>query len=145
MDYVTFGSKKEAEYFNLKAPPRTWIGATDRKNEGDFLYLDGRAADNLPWNKGEPNNWLVNEECVGTRQSHTNGYSDYQCVFNLWVGCQVLEDTENKPPTEVNFHVNFKETGKWGKKHFVRIKTCLLIFTNSQKLKIKSKLSISAV
>jgi len=41
-----------------------WIGLTDVDEEGQFIWLDGSAAEYTNWNSGEPNNWSGNENCT---------------------------------------------------------------------------------
>ena len=38
------------------APERAWLGGTDEKNEGDWVWLNGKSITKFFWKKGQPDN-----------------------------------------------------------------------------------------
>ncbi|KAJ8410303.1 hypothetical protein AAFF_G00202840 [Aldrovandia affinis] len=58
-----------SQFLSVSGAQHTFIGATDRKTDGQFLDLDGRPLTFFKWDKGEPNNYKGPEDCVVTGAS----------------------------------------------------------------------------
>jgi Lectin C-type domain len=114
MEYVTFQSKAEAEYFDKISTPNTWIGVTDQANEGKFVFINGRDAKYLPWSYGQPDNYKDNEDCVETREPFAYGYNDKECSSVFLLACQLVEDVESEVLPEQDIEAAFEKVGKWG-------------------------------
>jgi len=41
-----------------------WIGYNELAKEGNWVWSDNSPAEYQNWNKGEPNNWKVDEDCA---------------------------------------------------------------------------------
>ena len=55
----------EDDNVSWKQRHASWIGAEDRATEGEFVWQDGSAASDAPWQPGEPNSWKgLNEDCA---------------------------------------------------------------------------------
>ncbi|XP_034560047.1 C-type lectin domain family 4 member E-like [Notolabrus celidotus] len=74
-DLVKIDSRDEQEFLSLKLRDRMtgsedmfWIGLTDSEEEGRWMWVDGSRLSTGFWNKGEPDNSLVNntdgQDCV---------------------------------------------------------------------------------
>ena len=73
-----------------------WIGLSDRKKEGAFVWdsgytLSGHVAKH--WSKGEPNNHGKGEDCVEIRSADgksgiSNGMNDLPCTIKAKFVCQ---------------------------------------------------------
>ena len=59
------------------AGARGWLGATDRDEEGTFVWLDGTPLEAGLWEVGEPNNG-GGADCLGLTTS--GAWDDYQCT-----------------------------------------------------------------
>ncbi|XP_028996793.1 type-2 ice-structuring protein-like [Betta splendens] len=58
--------------------PATWIGASTRKTDTDWLWSDGTKFTFTFWCKGEPNN-QNSQHCVQMNFSDNKCWDDYQC------------------------------------------------------------------
>ena len=65
-----------------------WIGLTDSRNEGSFVWLDGERATarSIRWNSGEPNNENGNEDCVHINTN--NRANDWVCNRDAHALCE---------------------------------------------------------
>ncbi|XP_048853213.1 C-type lectin domain family 4 member E-like [Brienomyrus brachyistius] len=61
-DLVVIDSKEEQTFFSQYQ--RTWIGLTDKKQEGVFKWVNGTPLTTSYWMNGEPNDEGGNEDCV---------------------------------------------------------------------------------
>ena len=53
---VTIGSKAENDFVSGLISSSIWLGTTDEKQEGTFMWVDGSAMSYSNWAAGEPNN-----------------------------------------------------------------------------------------
>ncbi|XP_074555316.1 uncharacterized protein LOC141811233 [Halichoeres trimaculatus] len=58
--------------------PDTWIGGSDRKQEGVWRWTDGSSFNFRKWCTGEPNNLRSNQNCLHMV------YKGYKCWDDLW-------------------------------------------------------------
>ena len=67
---------------------RSWVGITERANEGVWLYLNDTTAeeDDLLWGSGEPNNFGTDEDCADIQGDHS--LNDGDCNEELQAICQ---------------------------------------------------------
>lgn len=95
MDIAEFDTKDEAAaFFKLTSKEEfteTWVGFTDRKNQGRFERISDGKEIPLPWGKNEPNNAGNREHCVERSRITVDGYNDYECDSKLKVACQVFK------------------------------------------------------
>jgi len=62
-ELASIHSAKEQAFVGGIVPNQTWIGLTDVKVEGDFVWSDGTALDFEQWRTQQPDN-MNNEDCV---------------------------------------------------------------------------------
>lgn len=68
--------------------PAVWIGLSDLRTEGAFVWADGTPLEFTNWNAGEPNDAAANEDC--TQLAAATGYwNDLDCVTPLPYICEV--------------------------------------------------------
>lgn len=60
-------------------PGRTWIGATDEKNEGQWTDTHGKALEFFKWASSEPNE-QGGEDCVHNNHEETR-WNDIDCWY----------------------------------------------------------------
>ncbi|XP_041375080.1 C-type lectin domain family 4 member G-like [Gigantopelta aegis] len=68
---------------------RYWIGLTDKKREGVFLWENGNNVSYAPWKPGSPNNDMLDEDCV-ILVTHTNWWNDINCNWRYYYICEKL-------------------------------------------------------
>ncbi len=56
-----------------------WIGLSDDKEEGTWLWLDGTPLEYLPWGNGEPNDYGSGEDCAHSNWGAVGGWNDNNC------------------------------------------------------------------
>lgn len=67
--------------------PSVWIGLSDLRVEGTFLWPDGTSPRYTTWNAGEPNDAGGNEDC--TQLDAASGYwNDLDCTVSLPYICE---------------------------------------------------------
>ncbi|KAF3849178.1 hypothetical protein F7725_015675 [Dissostichus mawsoni] len=64
---VSFHSLGELSFITAHMPGEAWVGLNDIHNENQFVWIDGTAANLLPWAPNQPDNWQNNEDCVNLR------------------------------------------------------------------------------
>ena len=63
-----------------------WIGLTDADMENHWKWSDGSSLGSYSnWRNGEPNNYLVEEDCVALL---VGGWYDYPCSFRINFICE---------------------------------------------------------
>ena len=79
-------------------PAGTWIGLTDKDEDGTWMTWDGKAAPYLHWGKGEPNNYgptivpgRAREDCAMLEDN--NAMNDAICTGRkMSFVCQIADD-----------------------------------------------------
>uniref|UniRef100_A0A3B5A5J2 C-type lectin domain-containing protein n=1 Tax=Stegastes partitus TaxID=144197 RepID=A0A3B5A5J2_9TELE len=75
---------KEELAFVARIHDRTWLGLSDRKEEGKWLWVDGSRVRTAFWQTGEPNN-SGNEDCVEIINGNEK-WNDARCSDNVpWI------------------------------------------------------------
>ncbi|KAK3774705.1 hypothetical protein RRG08_065037 [Elysia crispata] len=72
-----------------------WFGLNDRKNEGDFKWLDGtETISKTYWMDDQPNNWRGDQHCGAYRNPRSNiaKWNDQRCSKRLKFVCEVFPD-----------------------------------------------------
>jgi hypothetical protein len=59
---------------------RWWIGFNDRKVEDDFQWIDGSAVIFTDWDKGEPDNYVCNQDCGAIVDGKDGRWHDNHCA-----------------------------------------------------------------
>ncbi|XP_054911274.1 type-2 ice-structuring protein-like isoform X2 [Poeciliopsis prolifica] len=87
-DLVKIDSREEQMFLEVRLrglmeddEDKFWIGLTDSKTEGKWLWMDGSPLDKSLsfWSQNEPDNWK-NEDCV--RMGERGGTHDLRCWFD---------------------------------------------------------------
>ena len=69
-----------------------WIGLSDNKTEGRFVYLDGAAAtqQNTGWRSEQPDDFRGGEDCVHVfiNGIFNNTANDWECYENAFALCE---------------------------------------------------------
>ena len=69
-----------------------WIGASDIKTEGNFVYVDGVRAtqQNTRWHTGQPDNARGIEDCVDINKAGwpDNSANDESCAYRAFALCE---------------------------------------------------------
>ncbi|GFO10319.1 metalloendopeptidase [Plakobranchus ocellatus] len=74
--------------------PTLWLGLTDSRTEGQFVWMDGTALTFTHWSGGEPNNWgLFGEDCV--QMLYDGRWGDNKCYHMFPYVCKVPFDSSN--------------------------------------------------
>ena len=86
---MKIGSQEENTFIQDKFAQEAedfWLGATDKKNEGSWVWTDGTPADWTNWNSGEPDG-KKNANCLRMRSS--GKWSDTMCSKRRPFVCSV--------------------------------------------------------
>ncbi|KAM6978356.1 C-type lectin domain family 4 member E-like [Tautogolabrus adspersus] len=87
-DLVIVDSIEEQEFLTNNIKRRTWIGLSDRDNEGTWKWTDGTPLTQAYWEPGEPNNAGGKEHCghlFPDRKKEEN-WNDVECDQSmLWI------------------------------------------------------------
>ena len=86
MTLVTIDDERDnAILFQASNRTSPWIGLSDQREE-DLWVWDSRTSGYVNWNRGEPNDWNGNEDCV---QMTTSGrWNDVNCGSRLMFFCE---------------------------------------------------------
>ncbi|XP_066566472.1 CD209 antigen-like protein B [Amia ocellicauda] len=79
-------NQAELQFVKGRIQDNRWIGLTDRKNEGTWLWNDGTAVRTEFWNRGEPNN--ENEEDCGEIMPAQGKLNDLSCSLQKKYVCE---------------------------------------------------------
>ncbi|XP_030643554.1 C-type lectin domain family 4 member E-like [Chanos chanos] len=76
---------------NLRRSDNTWIGLTDKDEEGDWKWLDGTALSNGYWLKGQPDSQTGDQDCasIGHKSDPLESWRDQQCLLELYRICEM--------------------------------------------------------
>ncbi|XP_034003340.1 C-type lectin domain family 4 member E-like [Trematomus bernacchii] len=87
---VTVDSEEEQELISSKIMEDTWIGLSDREEEGTWKWVDGSPLNlNLTfWVKGEPSNGGVGEEDCAVIKPDTKRWNDQPCKDHIYWICE---------------------------------------------------------
>jgi len=86
---VTVTSQGESEFLvalTRKAGGRCWVGLTDERKEGTFLWITGEKVTFTTWNKNEPNDFGRGEDYAGYWGKHT--WNDFPAHFKMQFVCE---------------------------------------------------------
>ena len=83
-----------------------WIGLSDRKKEGLFVWDSGHALSGhvaKHWSKGQPDNWKGNQDCGyiwrhDGKSGISNGMDDGGCTARMGFACQKRIGSRNTCP-----------------------------------------------
>uniref|UniRef100_A0A3B5A4G7 C-type lectin domain-containing protein n=1 Tax=Stegastes partitus TaxID=144197 RepID=A0A3B5A4G7_9TELE len=78
---------KEELAFVARIHDRTWIGLSDMKQEGTWLWVDGSGVRTAFWRSGEPNNH-GDEDCVEIIKEHEK-WNDARCSKSESHSCKI--------------------------------------------------------
>ncbi|KAM6999952.1 CD209 antigen-like protein C [Tautogolabrus adspersus] len=92
-DLVIVDSIEEQEFLTNNIKSRTWIGLSDRDNEGTWKWTDGTPLTQAYWARGEPNNdgghpIYGEEDCVqlATERKKEENWNDLNCGSSIgWI------------------------------------------------------------
>jgi hypothetical protein len=98
-DLVIVDSEEENEFLADPGLPVFWIGLSDAKTEGTFLWVDGSTPKVTFWNEGEPNDSGDGEDCGAmlTAGEQAGRWNDYACVSERAFAC---EDVLQRSPAD---------------------------------------------
>ncbi|XP_033628943.1 alpha-N-acetylgalactosamine-specific lectin-like [Asterias rubens] len=85
---------------------RTWIGGSDRDQEGTFEWTDNKVQEYSNWNVNQPDN-AQNEDCIEINFKNLGAWNDLPCsqtfpsickmpVYDPMTACQALAEQINK-------------------------------------------------
>ncbi|KAG7461128.1 hypothetical protein MATL_G00206740 [Megalops atlanticus] len=75
-----------AKIIALSDSKYAFLGATDRKTDGQFLDLEEKPVTFTSWGTGEPNNYGGSEECIV--QSTSTNWIDVKCSAKYLIVCE---------------------------------------------------------
>lgn len=89
-DLVVVESEDENAFLAGSGLPAFWIGLSDRKTEGTFLWVDGSTPKLTFWNEGEPNDSGDGEDCGAmlTAGEQAGNWNDYACTSERAFACE---------------------------------------------------------
>eukprot|EP00118_Oscarella_pearsei_P022672 m.264678 g.264678 ORF g.264678 m.264678 type:complete len:1411 (+) comp40476_c0_seq1:1691-5923(+) len=90
-DLISIHSPEELSFvvtqFQQKKYGTIWFGLNDRNIEGGYTWSDGSPVQYTSWNRGEPNNYYGQEDCVQIYNSKK--WNDLACGKQLNFGCKI--------------------------------------------------------
>ncbi|XP_033992131.1 CD209 antigen-like protein C [Trematomus bernacchii] len=85
---VIVDSEEEQEFISSKIKGDTWIGLSDREEEGTWKWVDGSPLNLTFWVKGEPSNGGVGEEDCAVIKPDTKRWNDQPCKEHIYCICE---------------------------------------------------------
>nr|BAC54022.1 C-type lectin 1 [Anguilla japonica] len=73
-----------------------WIGLTDIRKEGTWVWSDGSAVDFTTWNPGQPDDWQGNEDCVHANVPEQKNWNDVDCSTPYRFICALRSNAAGK-------------------------------------------------
>ena len=67
---------------------RWWIGFTDRRVEDDYRWVDHSPVTFAYWGKGEPDNYVCNQDCAALTEDDGGRWHDNHCGHRLPFVCR---------------------------------------------------------
>ncbi|XP_056315912.1 CD209 antigen-like [Danio aesculapii] len=80
-DLVIIKSEEKQRLISSLVKEDTWIGLSDKETEGTMKWVDNSPLNQGFWSRGEPNNAVVNEDCIEMTPTKPilNNWNDEQC------------------------------------------------------------------
>ncbi|KAK2840184.1 hypothetical protein Q5P01_013924 [Channa striata] len=88
-DLVVIDSDEEQKFISDLSTLRTWIGLTDREEEGTWKWIDGSSLTLREWAENQPDN-SGDEDCAHIRSGRQirNNWNDVPCGYFLSSICE---------------------------------------------------------
>ncbi|XP_034003343.1 CD209 antigen-like protein C [Trematomus bernacchii] len=85
-DLVIVDSEEEQEFITSMIKEQTWIGLSDREEEGTWTWVDGSPLTLTLWSPAQPDNF-DEEDCAEIRSIvHSQSWNDKPCKIDLhWI------------------------------------------------------------
>ena len=71
-------SADELEFVQNNFPRNLWLGASDARKEGTWVWSDGSSWDYSAWNSGQPDNYMGRNQCL-LGNWHNLKWDDHVC------------------------------------------------------------------
>jgi hypothetical protein len=69
---------------------RVWLGATDEKIEGEWVWVDGTQMRFTAWLPGKPNNYAGKDHYLTTTPLKNNGWEDMPKEWDAWKEANIV-------------------------------------------------------
>ncbi len=112
---VEIDSQELDDFLTSKISSDCYIGLTDLKEEGDFVWKSGMISDFLNWDNNQPDNYKDNENCVTIRKN--GNWNDLNCSRKASFICEdTIEKEENFGDScdECPYNINLNEKTSCG-------------------------------
>jgi len=83
---------------------RIWLGGSDIKKEGTFVWTDGRKITNNHWATRQPDNAGNREDCIETSFGAAGKWNDLPCTEKRGFACQKMVYREVEPGKKIARH-----------------------------------------
>ncbi|XP_024286595.1 macrophage mannose receptor 1 [Oncorhynchus tshawytscha] len=113
---ASFHTQEELSFITTHMPAPSWVGLSDSRTEGVWVWSDGTPSDFLPWAPNQPDNWQGNEDCSNIRgfNHHEAGLlNDEFCTSTLEFVCRKAKG-QGPPPIPPTSGPDWNEKcGSW--------------------------------